>query len=366
VKIVIAAIQTPFIRGGADFHIEGLQAALRQEGHSVERIAMPFRFNPLEQVRRSMEIWSEEDFTLLNGHQADRVICLQFPAYYVKHPRKVLWLLHQFRLVYDLWETPFAAEARESAEARDLRGEIIERDTDVLGDIGLRYANSRNVAARLQRFNGITAEPLYHPPFNADLFFTAPAENYIFAPSRLEEAKRQELLIRAIATVKSPIVAVLSGEGGQGAKLLALAERLNVADRVHFIGHVSDEEKLALYAHCLGVFFGPYDEDYGYVTLEAMLAAKPVITCTDSGGPLEFARTDETGFIVAPEPAEIARAVDKLFDDKVRAAEMGQSGRDAYRRMNITWANVVERLTEPLPMLPRSNVRQKNAAAATP
>ena len=38
----------------------------------------------------------------------------------------------------------------------------------------------------------------------------------------------------------------------------------------------------------LGVIFPPLDEDYGYVTLEAMLAAKPVITCTDSGGPLEF------------------------------------------------------------------------------
>jgi glycosyltransferase involved in cell wall biosynthesis len=363
VKIVIAAIQTPFIRGGADYHIEGLQSALRDGGHSVERISMPFRFNPLEQVRRSMQIWSDEDFTLLNGHQADRVICLQFPAYYVKHPRKVLWLLHHFRLVYDLWETPFAADARKSTEARELRDEIVARDSEAIADIRLRYANSRNVAGRLERFNGISAEPLYHPPFAAELFFSAPAENYIFAPSRLEEAKRQELLIRAMAQVKSRTVAVLSGEGGQSEKLRALAAKLNVGDRVHFIGHVTDEEKLALYAHCLGVFFGPYDEDYGYVTLEAMLAAKPVITCSDSGGPLEFTRADETGFIVAPEPAEVARAIDVLCSDKARAAEMGKNGRETYRRMNISWRRVVERLTEPLPTFPTRKPEPSRPAA---
>ena len=348
-KIVIAAIQTPFIRGGADYHIEGLEAALRKQGHAVERITMPFRFNPLEQVRRSIDIWSDEDFTLLNGHQADRVICLQFPAYYVKHPHKVLWLLHQFRLVYDLWETPFGAEAKATRQAQELRASIIDLDTERLAAIPLRFTNSRNVANRLQRFNNIPSTPLYHPPFAAELFFTAPAENYIYAPSRLEEAKRQELLIRAMAEVRSPVVALLSGDGGQRPKLEALTAELNVADRVHFLGHVTDDEKLGLYAHALGVFFGPYDEDYGYVTLEAMLAAKPVITCTDSGGPLEFTRADETGFVVAPEPTEVARAIDELFQNKRRAAELGRRGREAYDGMNISWATVVERLTEPFP-----------------
>jgi glycosyltransferase involved in cell wall biosynthesis len=163
--------------------------------------------------------------------------------------------------------------------------------------------------------------------------------------------------------VKSRTVAVLSGEGGQSEKLRALAAKLNVGDRVHFIGHVTDEEKLALYAHCLGVFFGPYDEDYGYVTLEAMLAAKPVITCSDSGGPLEFTRADETGFIVAPEPAEVARAIDVLCSDKARATEMGKNGRETYRRMNISWRRVVERLTEPLPTFPTRKPEPSRPAA---
>lgn len=348
-KIVIAAIQTPFIKGGAEYHIEGLQAALTAHGHVVERVSMPFRFNPIEQVRRSMDIWEDEDFTLLNGHEADRVICLQFPAYYVKHPRKVLWLLHQFRLVYDLWDTPFASGAKQERDVHKLRDEIIEHDNEALAEIPLRFANSRNVAGRLERFNGISSTPLYHPPFSADRFFTATAENYIYAPSRLEEAKRQDLLIRAMAHVRSPIGVVLSGEGGQRARLETLVAELDLASRVHFLGHVTEDEKLGLYAHSLAVFFGPYDEDYGYVTLEAMLASKPVITCTDSGGPLEFTRAEETGCVVDPEPEEIAHAIDSLYADKTRAAEMGRQGRETYQRMGISWANVVDELTTPLP-----------------
>jgi glycosyltransferase involved in cell wall biosynthesis len=315
----------------------------------VERVSIPFRFNPIEQVRRSMAIWDGEDFNLLNGHEADRVICLQFPAYYVKHPRKVLWLLHQFRLVYDLWDTPFASGAKRETDVHELRNEIIERDSEALSQIHLRFANSHNVANRLKRFNGISATPLYHPPFSAERFFTAPAENYIYAPSRLEEAKRQDVLIRAMAHVTSPVAVVLSGDGGQRAKLEALAAEMEVTSRVHFLGHVTDDEKLGLYAHALGVFFGPYDEDYGYVTLEAMLASKPVITCTDSGGPLEFTRDGETGCVVAPDPEEIARAIDSLYGDKTRAAELGQRGRETYEGMNISWSNVVDRLTAPLP-----------------
>ena len=348
-KIVIATIQTPFIKGGAEYHIDGLQAALARQGHTVERVSMPFRFNPIAQVRRSMAIWHDEDFTLLNGHEADRVICLQFPAYYVKHPRKVLWLLHQFRLVYDLWDTPFASDAKLDADAHKLRDQIIAHDTDALARIPLRFANSRNVSDRLERFNGISSTPLYHPPFAAERFFTAPAENYIYAPSRLEAAKRQDLLIRAMAHVKSPVAVVLSGEGGQRANLEALAAESGVASRVHFLGHVTDDEKLGLYAHSLGVFFGPYDEDYGYVTLEAMLASKPVITCTDSGGPLEFTLPDETGHVVAPEAEAIACAIDSLYRDKTHAAEMGRRGRETYARLNISWTDVVDRITAPLP-----------------
>ncbi len=344
-KIALATVQTPFIHGGAEYLIEGLREALRAHGHEVERIAMPFRFAPLEQVERSMELWTNEDLTLLNGHEVERVICLQFPTYYLRHPRKALWLLHQFRAVYDLWATPFCADFREQPGASALRERIMAADKTHLLECEPRYTIAANVSARLQRYNGISAQGLYHPPFMAEHFHAAEAEAYVFVPSRLEEAKRQALLIRAMAQVPGNIVALIAGEGGQEQALQQLVRQLGLERKVKFLSRVTDEEKIGLYAHSLGVFFGPYDEDYGYVTLEAMLASKPVITCTDSGGPLEFVLPDQTGLVVAPEAEAIAAAIDRLNSERGRAVKMGRHGRAHYDELDISWERVVENLT---------------------
>ena len=101
-----------------------------------------------------------------------------------------------------------------------------------------------------------------------------------------------------------------------------------------------------LYARCLGVLFPPIDEDYGYITLEAMLARKPVITCTDSGGPLEFAIHHRTGIIADPTPAALAAAMDSLWEDCERARQWGDAGRQRYDDLKIDWKNVVEKLLQ--------------------
>lgn len=343
-KIALATIQAPFIKGGAEYLIKGLELALINHGHTVEQISMPFRFSPPEQVRRSLEIWQSEDFTSLNGHQADLVICLQFPTYHVRHPSKVLWLMHQFRMVYDLWDTPFGHPHRQSAAMSKLRESIVETDTTTLAAIGRRFTIAENVSSRLLRYNGLTSEALYHPPYRSENFYNAAPENYILAPSRLEATKRQELLIRAMPDVAPPMIAVFVGEGGQRSALEELAAKLGVGNRVIFLGQVTEEEKWGLYAHSAGVFFAPYDEDYGYVTLEGMLSAKAVITCTDSGGPLEFVINQETGLIVEPEAATIAHAVNSL-QDKQQSSRMGHNGRARYESLSMTWDKVVSRLT---------------------
>jgi glycosyltransferase involved in cell wall biosynthesis len=123
-----------------------------------------------------------------------------------------------------------------------------------------------------------------------------------------------------------------------------LTRQLSVSHRVEWLGQVTEAEKRALYAHATGVIFPPIDEDYGYVTLEAMLAAKPIITCTDSGAPLEFVQDDTTGLIVEPSPQAMARAMDRLWDDHGWAQALGEAGRKRYDNLNISWATVVERL----------------------
>jgi glycosyltransferase involved in cell wall biosynthesis len=129
-------------------------------------------------------------------------------------------------------------------------------------------------------------------------------------------------------------------------KCVALAESNGCKDRVEWLGAVSEERKRDLYARCLGVLFPPIDEDYGYITLEAMLARKPVITCTDSGGPLEFAIHHRTGIIADPTPAALAAAMDSLWEDCERARQWGDAGRQRYDDLKIDWKNVVEKLLQ--------------------
>jgi glycosyltransferase involved in cell wall biosynthesis len=346
VKILLATITTPFIDGGAEYLIHGLHRALSQVGHAVARISIPFRFGPLEQVWRSIQLWESEDLTLLNGQEADRVICFQFPAYYLNHPSKALWLLHQYRVAYDLWDTPFGAQFRQDSGATLLRESIIEKDTINLARCSPRLTIAANVSARLERYNGIPSLPVYHPPYMAERFYCTSPEAYVFVPSRLEETKRQELAIRAMKYVTTGLIAVICGEGGQRQKLEQLTEELQLRDRVKFLGKVSEEEKLGLYAHCLCVFFGPFDEDYGYVTLEAMLAAKPVVTCLDSGGPLEFVVHEQTGLVVEPSPDAIAHAFDSLNANRQNAAAMGRHALAHYSDLRISWESILCKLTD--------------------
>lgn len=343
-RIAIATVQVPFIRGGAEILAEGLVHAIREAGHSVDLIAMPFRFSPVAEIQRSMKVWASENFEHLNGYQCDRVICLKFPAFYLQHPDKVAWILHQHRSVYDLWGTEYTAEFSRSAEGKQLKHEITEQDTQALSTFRSVYTIAKTVSDRLWKFNQIASIPLYHPPEFSEQFYTAPAEPYIFFPSRLETLKRQDLLIQAMRFVRSPIVALIGGEGGQQPYLQGLIEQFGLHQKVRLLGRLTDAEKLSFYAHCLGVFFAPYHEDYGYVTLEAMLSRKPVITCKDAGEPAEFVVNGQTGWIVDSEPEAIAEKLDHLYEHQAIAKEMGAAGYDRYNALNISWPNVVQKI----------------------
>jgi glycosyltransferase involved in cell wall biosynthesis len=180
------------------------------------------------------------------------------------------------------------------------------------------------------------------------LFRCAPAEDFLYLPSRINPTKRQLLVVEALALCRERVCVRFVGAADEPAYEREIADRiaeLRLAERVEFLGAVDDETKRELYARCIGVLFPPVDEDYGYVTLEAMLASKPVITCTDSGGPLEFVRDAETGLVVEPETAALARAMDRVWMDRQMAARWGETARALYDRQNISWGTVVEALT---------------------
>lgn len=338
-RVAIASVQVPYLSGGAEALAEGLKSAIAARGHPVEIVTLPFRFFPPGEISRAMKTWEDEDFTKLNLYEPDRVICLKFPAYGLAHPSKALWLCHQHRSAYELFDA-----GKVSQEERTLKTAIEAFDARHLRATAPRCTISKRVSERMKQYNGIDSDPIYHPPPMAAEHFTARAEPYVFFPSRIEHAKRQELLVRAMKEVRAPGYAVFAGEGGQIGPMKELAQALGVADRVRFVGRVTREEMLALYAHATAVCFPPMDEDYGYVTLEAMLSSKPVITCTDSGGPLEFVVDGETGLVVAPQPTALAGAVDALLCEPGRAGRMGRAGKARYEKLVTGWDRVVDLL----------------------
>ena len=341
-NIIVTANAVPFIHGGADYHIEGLVEELRIRGHKVESIRFPFQFSPNSEVTNLMAFCESQNYICPNGQAVDRVISLQFPAYGVHHTSHVIWLMHQHREAYDLYPD------HPTSEQALLRDQIVDYDNRTIAIAAKVYANSACVSSRLQKFNHIESEPLYHPPHAWQHFYNQEAQDFIFFPSRLEELKRQGLLIEAAVHLKSPVKIIIGGIGGQGEAYQAKIDKLDLADKVRLIGRFSEQEKFTYYAQCLAVFFAPKDEDYGYITLEAMLSSKPVITCTDSGGPLEFVEDQVTGYVCDPDPKAIARAIDKLYEDKQKAKSMGQAGYNKYHSANISWDNVIETLLRPL------------------
>jgi glycosyltransferase involved in cell wall biosynthesis len=200
------------------------------------------------------------------------------------------------------------------------------------------------VAERLRRYNRIESEPLYHPPPRAERLRPGEQGDYIFYPSRLEPQKRQELLIEAMKYVRTPVRAVLVGGAREPQRYESLIKQHGVADRVELRGFVPEEEMVGLYADALGVCYLPFDEDYGYVTLEGMLSAKPVVVARDGGGATEFVEHGSEGLIADPEPRALAECLDQLQLDRERARRMGERGRDKLRALNLSWGNVVDRI----------------------
>jgi glycosyltransferase involved in cell wall biosynthesis len=342
-KVVICTTQVPFVSGGAESHAANLRGALREAGYEAEIVALPFKWYPPEQIMRNVLAWRLVDLTESNGSPVDLVIGLKFPAYAVAHPNKVLWIIHQHRSAYNLANTEFDDlwTYPEGARVREL---IQHCDKEFIPEAKKVFANSKTVAARLLKYNHVESEPLYHPPPRAEHLRANEVGDYVFFPSRVEAQKRQRLLIEAMQFVRTPVRAVIAGAGGALEECRALAKKLNVQERVRLPGFVAEDEMIDLYANALAVCYLPFDEDYGYVSLEAMYAARALVVTTDGGGATEFVEDGVNGFVVSPDPREIAARLDALYLDRALARHMGARGREKVLALNLSWEAVVERI----------------------
>jgi glycosyltransferase involved in cell wall biosynthesis len=341
--IVVCEAQVPFVHGGAEVHVRELMRELNAHGYQVELVSVPFKWYPKEEILPHAAAWRLLDLSESNGRPIDLVIASKFPTYFVRHPNKVAWLIHQYRAAYELCGTEYSDFGHNEQDV-GLRDTLIRLDTEMLGECRHIFANAANTANRVRKYNGLSAEALYHPPRLAGRLAAADVTygDYVLSVGRIESVKRVDLLVSAMARVDKPIRLVVAGDGTQRANVERVAADAGVADRVEFLGTVQDERLLALYRDALAVLYPPFDEDFGYVTLEGFLSRKPVITASDSGGPNEFVVDGVNGIVCAPVPEAFADAINTVARDKRRAAAMGSAGYDRAR--TITWDGVIEKL----------------------
>jgi glycosyltransferase involved in cell wall biosynthesis len=314
-RIVVAEAQVPFVQGGAELHVRALIEQLQRRGYEVEKVAIPFRAQPKSELLAQAAAWRLLDLSTSNAQPIDLLIATRFPTYFARHPRKVAWVIHQHRAAYELCGTEYSDFEHTPADV-GLRERLLQLDRQVLQECRRVFANARNTASRLAKFNGVDAQALYHPPPLADRLTSGPYGDYFLVVGRLESVKRVDLAIRAWAHVPPPARLILVGEGTQRDALEQLASELGLRDRIVFTGSAAGDDLVGLYAGARGVIYAPYDEDYGYVTLEAFLSRKPVITAADSGGTLEFVADGENGFVCAPEPEAVAAAASRRARDE--------------------------------------------------
>ena len=341
--ILVCEAQVPFVHGGAEVHVRELLRELKARGFDAELVSVPFKWYPKDEILPHAAAWRLLDLSESNGRPIDRVIASKFPTYFARHPNKVAWLIHQYRAAYELCGTPYSDFGHNERDL-GLRDTLIRLDTEMLGECRRVFANAQNTANRVEKYNGIKAEALYHPPrLAAALAAAQPAYgDFVLSVGRIESVKRVDLLVSAMAQVDKPIRLVVAGEGTQRANVEKVAEEAGVADRVTFLGPVDDHTLLELYRDTLAVLYPPYDEDFGYVTLEAFLSRKPVVTATDSGGPNEFVVDGVNGFVRPPAPDGFAEAINLLARDRRRAAALGDAGYERAR--TVTWDGVIEKL----------------------
>lgn len=342
-RIAVLTSSPLFVEGGHLVMARALVQALREAGHESEIVLTPQnRFG--RQGAAYLAAWLTDVGVGHDNRPVDQIISLRFPSYAVRHPAHVCWLNHTMREYYDQWE-PFSAPLgwRGRIKERTRRTLIHWADRHFLtSHVQKLFTISRTVQMRLRRWGNVPADVL-HPPPPQRPYRCEAYGNYVFAVSRLAPLKRLALLIEALGRPEAAgIYCVIAGDGEERQSLQHAIDTRGLASRVRLIGRIDDHYLLEHLAQCRAVCFPPFDEDYGFVAVEAFASRKPVITCTDSGGPTEVVIDGVSGRVCAPRPEALAVALREVMDHPATARRFGDAG---YERVStMTWEKALKKL----------------------
>jgi len=342
-NIAVLNTQIPFCEGGAEVLADDLVEALAARGHSATLITVPFKWYPQQSLVDAIIACKLLDIEEFNGVKIDQVIALKLPLWLVEHSNKALWILHQHRTAYDLWDSQYN-EMAYMPDGHRVKNLIRREDDRAISACNSVFTISQNVTNRLYQYNELESTVLYPPPRAMDKFYCEKYGDFFFFPSRITPLKRQELVIEALSFASGDVRVVFAGKADDDRyfeKLKARAAELGVEEQIIWLGHVTDQKKLELYAQCLMVLFPAFNEDYGFITPEGMLSSKGVITLADSGGALEFVTHDETGSVVDPQACQLGEELDRIWNNRGLAKTYGTNANTKVRGMDISWDRVI-------------------------
>jgi glycosyltransferase involved in cell wall biosynthesis len=344
-RIAVLNTKVPFVYGGAEMLANNLNNQLTNRGHNVDIINIPFKWYPNDSLRNSINICHNTDLSGICGLETDLLISLKFPVYFVKHKNHVVWLCHQHRQFYDMWDSQ-NEEFRNNEQNIKLRNLVHTADNMVLNNVKKIYTISKNVSQRLSKFNNIESTVLYPPSHHLEHNRSITYEDFIFVPSRINPSKRQHLIIESLLHSSAELKVVICGPIDDINYYNLLNEKIkssNLSEKVLILGEVDSSVISEYYAKCLCVVFIPKDEDYGLVTIESLFYKKPVITTFDSGGPLEFISHGYNGLITQARSESIARSIDEI-SNKIYTKELGINAYKKYNDLNLNWDFVIDNL----------------------
>jgi glycosyltransferase involved in cell wall biosynthesis len=341
-KVLIVNNMAPFMWGGAEELAAHLQKNLVIAGHEAEILRVPFQWDPPERIPSQMLM--VRAFELLN---VDHVIALKFPAYLIRHAKKTLWLLHQYRQAYDMYD-----EGRSNLplgiKGESLRELIRNADNESISESRRVFTISEITRQRLLKYNGLEAKVLPPPINDPELFFPGTTGNYIFSGGRVNAMKRQDLLLEALVHAGTNVRLVIAGPPDSPAdaeKLERIVSANDLADRVKLDLRFLPRQSYADYVNgSAAVACVPFNEDYGYVGVEAAAAGKAILTTSDSGGILNLVKHKITGWVAEPTVESLADAMNSVFESIRLTREYGLAAMDLLQSQGISWPNTVDEL----------------------
>lgn len=343
-KVLVVNNMVPGLRGGAEELADQLVVNLRKAGHQSELLRIPFTWHPPERIVNEMLMC--RSMRLIN---VDRVIALKFPAYLLPFDEKVFWLAHQYRQAYDMWDSGHS-NIPDTEQGREIRAAITEADSEAFS-MGRRiYTVGRTVQERLKHYNGFDSEILRAPLNDEELFIGGTPGDYIFAGGRINAGKRQHRLVEAMALTQAPVKLIVAGPADtpeDATRLRELVERHGLHDRVKLDIGFHPRQAIADYVNgALACAYLPMAEDsFGYVTMEACQAGKPVITVDDSGDLTELISDGVNGWVCPDDTLALAGALSAAFADRAATRERGAAARERWTGLDINWSSTVEKLT---------------------